>query len=144
MAYKLTCPTSDAYTSAVFTAYSGGMPCPYCGSGRQAASSQFYRQLPDDHTVLAPTRLSHFKCESPRFAQVRELSPLWKTEAQANTVMVGIDTRGLDGTIWSGDTVAIGEQRYKVLGIEATRTLTHPPVANPIIGLWPSPLGIKL
>lgn len=75
---------------------------------------------------------------------MRELSPLWKTEAQANTVMVGIDTRGLDGTIWSGDTVAIGEQRYKVLGIEATRTLTHPPVANPIIGLWPSPLGIKL
>jgi hypothetical protein len=45
--YKLTCPGCDRYTSAIFRAYEDGYPCPYCGSSLRAASSQFYRQLPE-------------------------------------------------------------------------------------------------
>ncbi|WP_125079364.1 hypothetical protein [Mycobacterium sp. P7213] len=128
MAYKLTCPGCDRYTSAVFTAYSDGLPCPYCGSGLQASSSQYYRQL---HYPLAST--------GPR--PVAELSLLWQTATQLDTVMVGIDTRELTHTLWQGDTVAIDGARYTVLGIDMTRKLTHPPTVNPIVGLWLRPLA---
>jgi hypothetical protein len=56
MTYKLICPSCDRYTSALFQAYAEGYPCPYCGSGLAAASSQYYRQLPDDHR-MPPTNL---------------------------------------------------------------------------------------
>jgi transcription initiation factor IIE alpha subunit len=49
MSYKLTCPSCDTYTSANFRAYEDGRPCPNCGASLQASSSQYYRQLPDDH-----------------------------------------------------------------------------------------------
>jgi hypothetical protein len=49
MAYKLTCPRCDRYTSALFRAYKNGDPCPYCGARLGAASEQYYRQLPDNH-----------------------------------------------------------------------------------------------
>jgi len=53
MTYKLICPNCDVYTSAVFRAYSDGMPCPHCkqplrdNDGRTARS--YYAQLPNDH-----------------------------------------------------------------------------------------------
>lgn len=50
MSKKLTCPGCDCYTSALFQAYENGRKCPYCGSGLHAASAQYYRQLPDDHS----------------------------------------------------------------------------------------------
>jgi hypothetical protein len=47
MSYKLICPGCDRYLSSIFQAYADGRPCPCCGSSLQAASEQYYRQLPD-------------------------------------------------------------------------------------------------
>lgn len=32
MGYRLGCPDCDGWTSAIFRAYSEGLPCPYCGA----------------------------------------------------------------------------------------------------------------
>lgn len=37
MSDKMTCPGCDAHTSAVYTAYGDGEPCPYCGLSHEAA-----------------------------------------------------------------------------------------------------------
>lgn len=46
MVFKLTCPTCDRYTSALFKAYENGENCPYCNGSLITAAQQYYRQLP--------------------------------------------------------------------------------------------------
>lgn len=57
MSRKITCPGCDLYLSSIFRAYADGRPCPHCGSSLQAASEQYYRQLPEAQE--GPRRTAH-------------------------------------------------------------------------------------
>lgn len=51
MTYKLICPNCGIYTSAVFSAYESGQPCPHCRQPLNDedghTSRSFYAHLPD-------------------------------------------------------------------------------------------------
>lgn len=84
MSNKLTCPSCDRYTSALFRAYEDGRPCPYCGASLAPASAQFYRQLPDDHQ--APERPTmNGEAKTPE-AAIAELDALAAEYAERTAV----------------------------------------------------------